>query len=152
MMEWRLYCEKRNRVPLIFAAEIDEATVAKSTVMMTANADETWEAGGSSVRVGKYTMWNGTVEPEMVKAMLASRHLQVRETRRMSEETADTAKFEIDLWGLAPVWTQLGASCPPAIPANPPIPALPTASGSTNPWMGLPLPKVTPKPSAAPSP
>ncbi|MBR0848430.1 hypothetical protein JQ543_11820 [Bradyrhizobium diazoefficiens] len=152
MMEWRLYCEKRNRVPLIFAAEIDEATVAKSTVMMTANADETWEAGGSSVRAGKYAMWSGTVEPGMVKAMLASRQLQVRETRRMSEEKADTAKFEIDLWGLPSVWTQLGTSCPPAIPASAPIPALPTTSGPNNPWMGLPMPKVAPKSPAAPAP
>jgi hypothetical protein len=45
-MEWRLSCENRNRVPLGFAGEIDEATVGKSTIQMVASADTNEEAGG----------------------------------------------------------------------------------------------------------
>src|ERR1044072_1103566 len=33
-MEWRLYCDSKNRVPLMFAAEIDDAAVGKRAIMM----------------------------------------------------------------------------------------------------------------------
>lgn len=127
-MEWRLFCENQNRVPLMFAGEIDEAMVGKSTVVMTADADTTKEAGGSPVRAGKYEMWSGAVDPGMVKAMLASRYLQVREGRPIPDGKADMAKFDIDMTGLAPVWTQLGASCPPA------------TTGPVSPWPAIPPP------------
>ncbi|OKO80240.1 hypothetical protein AC629_27795 [Bradyrhizobium sp. NAS80.1] len=109
-MEWRLFCENKNRVPLMFAGEIDEAILGKSTILMTADADTTKEAGGSPMRAGKYEMWSDTVDPGMVKAMLASRYLQVRENRPMPDKP-DMAKFDIDMTGLASAWTQLGASC-----------------------------------------
>jgi hypothetical protein len=140
LMEWRLYCENKNRVPLIFAGEIDEATAGKSTVLMSAGADTGSEAGGPAVRSGKYEIWNGSVDPAMVKAMLASHALHFRENRPLADGKADVAKFDIDMTGLAPVWTQLGASCPGA------------TTGPQGPGPAVPSPNASATPAAAPSP
>lgn len=140
-MEWRLFCESKNRVPLMFAAEIDEAATGKSTIMMTAGTDATKVTGGPLMPATKYEMWSGAVDPEMLKAMLASRTLQVRESKPMPDGKVDMAKFEIDVTSLATLWTQLAASCPAT-----------TTSPKRSPWPAVPPPKVTATPSAAPSP
>jgi hypothetical protein len=121
-MEWRLSCENKNRVPLRFAGEVDEATVGKSTILMAASADTNVEAGGLPVRLGKYEVWSGAVGSDMIKAILASRYLQVRENTSMPDGKADIARFDIDVTGLASVWTQLVASCASATtgPKRPP--------------------------------
>jgi len=77
-MEWRLYCESKKRVPLMFAREIDEATIGKKTILMAASAETSKEAGGLPVRLGKVEVWTGTVDRDMLKAVLASHSLQVR--------------------------------------------------------------------------
>ncbi|KJC37390.1 hypothetical protein UB31_34730 [Bradyrhizobium sp. LTSP849] len=139
-MEWRLSCETRDRVPLRFAGEIDEATVGKSTIQMAASADTNAEAGGFPVRVGKYEVWSGAVGSDMVKAILASRYLQVRETTPLPDGQADTTRFDIEMTSLAPVWTQLVASCASAT-------AVPKSPSPAPPW-----PTVSATPPAAPSP
>lgn len=115
-MEWRLYCDNKNRVPLMFAAEINETAVGKRAIMMTADAAPNEEAGGFPVRAGKYEMWSGSLDFGTFRAIMASRSLHVRETLRKPDETADTTKFDIDATGLPSAWTQLEASCPPATP------------------------------------
>jgi hypothetical protein len=132
-MEWRLSCENKNRVPLRFAGEVDEATVGKSTILMAASADTNVEAGGLPVRLGKYEVWSGAVGSDMIKAILASRYLQVRENTSMPDGKADIARFDIDVTSLASVWTQLVASCASATtgPKRPPnLNATPSATPS----------------------
>jgi hypothetical protein len=68
-MEWRLSCESGKRVPLTFAGEIDETAVGKSTILVTADADPDKAAGGSPLRAGKYEVWRGSIDPDMVKAI-----------------------------------------------------------------------------------
>ncbi|MBR0705184.1 hypothetical protein [Bradyrhizobium liaoningense] len=133
-MEWRLSCESRARVPLWFAAEIDEASSGKSTILMTADAAADKEAGGPPLRSGKYEVWRGSIDTDMVKAILASRSLHVRETTTMPDDKTDMTKFDIDLTGLAPAWTQLKSSC--ALSALSPIspwPATVPNAGTTPP-------------------
>lgn len=137
-MEWRLFCENRNRVPLMFAGEVDETTAGKGTILMTADADTSKETGGSPVRNGKYEMWSGSVDPAMVKTMLASRTLQVRESRPIQDGKADMAEFDLDMTGLASKWAQLEASC------------VPTAGPPSIPWPTGPLPGVIATPPAVP--
>jgi hypothetical protein len=140
-MEWRLFCENKNRVPLMFATETDEATVGKSTILMAAGADSNRkEVGGSPVRSGKYEIWSGAVDPAMVKAMLASRTLRISESRPVPDGSADMAKFDLDMSGLASVWTQLEASCPQASVAP------------NGPWPAVPFPDARATPPVAPSP
>jgi len=138
-MEWRLSCESRTRVPLWFAGEIDETSTGKSTLLMTADASDK-EAGGTPIRSGKYETWRGSVDAEMVKAILASRSLHVRETVAMPDDKTDETKFDIDLTGLASLWSQLKSSC--ALSALSPI----------SPWPPVPQPNASAAPPAAPAP
>jgi hypothetical protein len=144
-MEWRMFCEASNRVPLMFAGEIDEASVGKGTIMMTADADKDQEAGGFPVRAAKYEMWSGSIAPNMVKAIMASRSLHVRRTTPMPDEKVDVAKFDIDLTGLASLRTQLAAACSS-------VAAKPNGPWPASPGPAIPPPNVTAPPSAAPSP
>jgi len=139
MMEWRLSCENRTRVPLTFAGEIDETVAGKSTILMTADADAGNETGGPSVRSGKYEIWRGSIDADTLKAVLASRALHVRETTRMPDDKTDAAKFDIDLTGLAAAWTRLKSSC--ALSTLNPI----------SPWPAT-VPNVGTTPPAAPAP
>lgn len=134
MMEWRLYCDDKNRVPLMFAAEIDAAAVGKRTIMMTADAAPNEEAGGFPTRTGKYEMWSGSLDFGTFRAIMASRSLHVREMTQKPDETADTTRFDIDATGLPSAWTQLAASCPPATPAaKSPSPTIPLPKGTAAP-------------------
>jgi hypothetical protein len=154
-MEWRLYCENKKRVPLLFVGEVDAAGTGQRTILMTASADLSKEAGGPRVRFGKYEVWNGAVDPDMVKTVLASHSLQVRETTPEAEGTADVTRFNIDLTGLPSMWTQLGTSCTSATtapakawPANP----LQATPWTDTPWTAGPLPNFSATPSAAAAP
>ncbi|MBR1127966.1 hypothetical protein [Bradyrhizobium iriomotense] len=138
-MEWRLSCENRARVPLWFAAEIDEASTGKSTILMTADAATDKAAGGPPLRSGKYEVWRGSIDADMVKAILASRSLHVRETTTMPDDKTDMTKFDLDLTGLSPAWTQLKSSC--ALSALNPI----------SPWPAT-VPNVSAAPPAAAAP
>ncbi|SFH72567.1 hypothetical protein [Bradyrhizobium sp. cf659] len=139
MMEWRLSCESRKRVPLTFAGEIDEAVTGKSTILVTADADTDKATGGAPLRAGKVEVWRGSIAPDMVKAILASRSLHVRETISMPDDKTDMTKFDIDLTGLASVWTQLKSSC--ALSTLNPI----------SPWPAT-LPNASTPPPATPAP
>ena len=155
-MEWRLYCENKKRVPLMFASEIDASTTAKKSILMAASADLSKEAGGPPVRLGKYEVWSGAVDPDMVEAVLASHSLQVRETIPEAEGKAAVTSFNIDMSGLTSVWTQLGTSCSSAAagPAKP----WPANAPQPTPWTAIPwkatgsLPNVSAAPSATPAP
>lgn len=155
-MEWRLYCETKKRVPLMFAGEIDAAATGTRSILMAASADLSKEVGGPPVRFGKYEVWNGAVDPDMVKAVLASHSLQVRETTPESEGKADVSSFNIDTTGLTSVWTQLGTSCTSAatVPAKPwPASSLQPTPWTDSPWAaGGVLPNVSVTPAAAPVP
>jgi hypothetical protein len=155
-MEWRLYCENKKRVPLIFASEIDAAASAKRTILMAASADLSREAGGPPVRFGKYEVWSGAVDPDMVKAVLASHSLQVRETTPEPDGKADIISFNIDTIGLTSVWTQLGTSCTSPTPG--PAKSWPANSLQPTPWTDSPwtasgtLPNAGAPPAATPAP
>jgi hypothetical protein len=140
VMEWRLSCESGKRVPLTFASEVDETAVGKSTILVTADAEPDKTAGGSPLRAGKYEVWRGSIDPDMVRAILASRSLHVRETTLMPDDKADITNFDIDLTGLTSVWPQLAASCAAATPAP------------KSPWPAIQQPNASVAPPAAPSP
>ena len=140
MMEWRLACENRKRVPMTYAGEIDEAATGKSTIIqIAADAEADKQIGGSALRSGKYEIWRDSIDPDMIKTLLASRALHVRQTMSMPDDKTDTTKFDIDLTGLASAWTQLKSSC---------------ASSALNPISPWPatVPNFGTTPPAAPSP
>lgn len=135
-MEWRMYCEAGNRVPLMFAGEVDEASAVKSAILVTADADASKAAGGSPVRAGKYEMWSGSVDRDMVTTILGSRVLHVHQTTTMPDDKTDTTRFDIDLTGLASIWPQTSCAS--------------VATKPKSPWPAIPLPSASAKSSGLP--
>ncbi|AUC97943.1 hypothetical protein CWS35_29645 [Bradyrhizobium sp. SK17] len=146
MMEWRLFCETRDRGRLMFVREFDEGAAGKSTVVMMAGASKTIALGRSPARFGKYEVWSDPVNSDTVKAMLAVPHLQVAESTPSADAKPDTkpglTTFDIDTTGLEQGWTQLLASCPAAAAAPKPAGSPPAAVS----------PSVNATPAASPSP
>jgi hypothetical protein len=149
MMEWRLFCESKDRGRLMFVREFEEGAAGKSTVAMMAGATRT-VAFGRSARFGKYEVWSEAVTSDTVKAMLAAPHLQIGESApatdgkldTKSDSKSDLATFDIDTTGLEQGWTQLLASCPAATTGPKPASPLPAAAS----------PSVSAVPASSPSP
>lgn len=146
MMEWRLFCENKDRGRLMFVREFDEGAAGKSTVAMMAGATKAIAFGRSPARFGKYEVWSDPLTSDVVKAMLAVPHLQVDESALSSDGKPDSkasrATFDIDTTGLEQGWTQLLASCPGTTAG--PKPAGPWPAGAS--------PSVNAAPAASPSP
>ncbi|MGY4225219.1 hypothetical protein ACVMIH_002580 [Bradyrhizobium sp. USDA 4503] len=153
MMEWRLFCESKDRGRLMFVREFEEGAAGKSTVLMMAGATKT-VAFGRSARFGKYEVWSEAVTSDTVKAMLAAPHLQIGESPPAADAKLDAksdvksdtksglATFDIGTIGLEQGWTQLLASCPAATAGPKPASPLPAAAS----------PSVSAVPAASPSP
>jgi len=124
MMEWRLFCENKDRPRLMFAREFDEGAAGKSTVTMMAGPEKSVAFGKSPARVGKYEVWNDTIAPDAMKAMLLAPTLKIGEDTSNADAKTKLVTFDIDTSGLEPAWTQLMASCPAApVYAKPVLPS-----------------------------
>jgi hypothetical protein len=114
MMEWHLFCENKDRARLLFVREFDEGAAGKSTVVMTAGSEKSVAFGKFPARVGKYEVWNDTIAPDAMKAMLSAPTLQMGEATSSADGKTRQSTFDIDTSGLEPAWTQLLTSCPAA--------------------------------------
>jgi len=141
LMEWRLFCENKDRARLMFVREIDETTTGKRTVVITAGTDTSVTFGRSPARIGKFEVWSDAIAPDALKAMLAAAHLQVGEVSA-PDGKADLMTFDIDTTGLEPAWAQLLTSCPAVTTSSKPATPLPSAAS----------PSVNAAPPASPSP
>ncbi|WP_342728330.1 ATP-dependent Clp protease proteolytic subunit [Bradyrhizobium sp. B097] len=158
MMEWRLFCENKDRGRLMFVREFDEGAAGRSTAVMMAGATKAIAFGRLPARFGKYEVWSDPVGSDIVKAMLAVPHLQIGESTPSSDGKADPkgdpksnlksdikpdfATFDIDTTGLEQGWAQLLASCPATSVGPKPASPLPAAVS----------PSVNAVPAASPSP
>lgn len=113
-MEWDLFCENKDRPRLMFVREIEDGTVGKSMVIMTAGSEKSVAFGKLPGRVGKYEVWNDVIAPDAMKAMLSASTLQMGEATANADGKAKPSTFDIDTSGLEEAWTQLLASCPAA--------------------------------------
>jgi hypothetical protein len=118
-MQWRLFCEAKDRARLTFVRDFDkEAVGANSVVTMTGSEKPvTFE---KPVRVGIYEVWNKTITSDAMKSMLTASHLQMGEGTSTPDGKTSQSLFDIDTAGLEPAWTKLSASCPAAAPGAPP--------------------------------
>jgi hypothetical protein len=110
-MEWRLFCENKDRARLMFVREFDQAGGLK-TMMLMAGSDKSLAFGRYPARVGKYEVWSDVVAPDAMQAMLAASSLQMGEGTLSAEGKTKLATFDIDTLGLGTSWTQLLTSCP----------------------------------------
>jgi hypothetical protein len=137
-MEWRLFCENKDRARLTFVRESDQGDGGLKTMMLTAGSDKSVAFGRYPARVGKFEVWSDIVAPDAMQAMLTASSLQMGEGTRDAEGKTKLATFDIDTLGLGKSWTQLLSSCPAnttrpaatssglnAAPAIPPVSAVP---------------------------
>jgi len=138
MMEWRLFCENKDRARLTFVRESDQGAGSLKTMMLMAGSDKSVAFGKFPARVGKFEVWSDVVAPDAMQAILTASHLQMGEGTLSPEGKTTLAMFDIDTLGLGTSWTQLLASCPantarPAAAASPnatAAPAIPATAAS----------------------
>jgi hypothetical protein len=114
MMEWHLFCENKDRPRLMFVREFDEGAGGKSTVTLMAGTEKSVAFGKLPARVGKYEVWNDTIAPDAMKAILSAPTLRISEATSNADGKTKLSTFDIDTSSLEPAWTQLLASCPAA--------------------------------------
>lgn len=114
MLEWRLFCDNKDRARLMFAREFDKGAAGMNSVVMIAGDEKPVALGSLSARIGPFEAWSGTLASTSMKAVLAAPHLQMGQGRLTSDGKTDQEVFEIDTRGLEPAWAQLFESCPAA--------------------------------------
>jgi hypothetical protein len=117
-MEWRLFCENKQRARLMFVREFDPAAAGKIAVVLMAGSEKSLAFGRLPARAGKYEVWSDTMAPDTIKAVLDAPRLQMAEGSSVPDGKTNMSIFDIDNSGLQQAWGQLLASCP-AVPARP---------------------------------
>jgi hypothetical protein len=143
-MEWRLFCENKDRARLTFVREADQGGGGLKTMMLAAGADKSVAFGRYPARVGKYEVWSDVVAPDAMQAMLAASRLQMGEGTLSAEGKTSLTTFDIDTLGLGASWTQLLASCP----TNTARPAASSSSLNVNPAPAIPATPAAPATAA----
>jgi len=122
-MEWRLFCENKNRARLMFTREADASATGKTTIVMMAEPGKSVAFGRYPARIGKFEVWSDAVAPDTIKAMLATPRLLMGESAPAADGESRLSTFDIDTTGLGEAWTQLLATCPaPPVAAMPEVP------------------------------
>ena len=116
-MEWRLFCENKDRARLTFIREFDKSAPAMNAVIMMAGSEKPVSFATFPVRIGTFEAWNGTIASAAMNTLLAVPHLQMAEATLLPGGTISQEIFNIDASGLEPAWTKLLASCP-AVPSS----------------------------------
>jgi hypothetical protein len=133
-MEWRLFCENKDRARLMFVREFEPAAGGLKTMILTAGPDKSIAFGKIPARVGKFEVWSDLVTPDAMQSMLAASSLHMGEGTPDGEGKTKLATFDIDTLGLGASWTRLLTTCPanprPAAASSsvPAVPALPARS------------------------
>lgn len=116
-MEWRLYCENKDRARLIFVQEFDKDAASTSSVILMAGSEKPVTFGTIPARMGTYEAWSGTIASGAIKSMLAAPRLQIGEDTLTPDGKTNQEILDIGTTGLEPAWSRLFESCP-AAPTN----------------------------------
>lgn len=119
-LEWRLFCENKERARLTFVREFDPGAAGTVSVALMAGSEKSLAFGKFPARAGKYEVWSDTMAPDTIKAMLDAPTLQIGEGSSSPDGKTDMSIVDIDNSGLQQAWTQLLTSCP-AAPVRPTI-------------------------------
>jgi hypothetical protein len=111
-MEWRLFCENKDRARLTFIREFDKGAAGASAVVMMAGSEKPVSFGTFPARIGTFEAWSGTIASTVMNTLLAVPHLQMAEATLVADGKTNQEIFDIDTDGLEPAWTKLLASCP----------------------------------------
>ena len=111
-MQWRLFCENKDRARLTFIRESDKGPAGASAVVMMAGCEKPVSFGTFPARIGTFEVWSGTIAGAAMNTLLALPHLQMAEATPLVDGKTNQEIFDIDTSGLEPAWTKLLASCP----------------------------------------
>jgi hypothetical protein len=132
-MEWRLFCESKDRARLMFIREFEKGAPGISAVALMAGSEKPPSFGTVPARLGRYEVWSAMIDTDAIRNWFILPRIQVGESTPMPDGKATKAILEIDTRGLEGAWTQLSASCavPPSsakhmidVPGTPNAPAL----------------------------
>jgi hypothetical protein len=110
-MEWRLFCENKDRGRLMFIREFDKGAAGASAVIMTAGSEKLVSFGTFPARMGPFEAWSGTIASAVINTLLAVPRLQMAEATLLPGGKTNQEIFDIDTSGLEPAWAKLVASC-----------------------------------------
>lgn len=150
-LQWRLFCENRERARLVFAREFDTGEAGTVSITLTADSEKSLAFGKFPVFAGRYEVWNDTLGPARIKTLLEAPRLRMREVFTAPDGKTNVSFVDIDNSGLEQGWAQLLTSCP-ATPVQATI-ASPTASSvAARPTMASPAPVSVSAASSVPTP
>ncbi len=129
-IEWRLFCEGKDRARLMFIREFDK-DAGNSMVAMIAGTEKPLTFGTLPARRGNYEVWSAVIKRDAVKDLFAQPRLQVGESTLKPDGKTTDKLFNIETLGLEAAWAELSATCAvgpapaatPAAAAVSPIPA-----------------------------
>jgi len=155
-MEWRLFCDTKDRARLMFVREFDKDAAGTSSVVLMAGAEKPVTFGAVPVRIGTYEAWTGTIAAGAMKSMLSASRLQIGAGTLTPDGKTDQEILDIGTAGLEPAWSRLFESCPAAPAYDKPATAPPsfTAPGLTVPGLTVPsltVPSLAAQGTASPS-
>jgi hypothetical protein len=110
-MEWRLYCEGKNRVRLMFLREFDKDAAGTVSVALTAGAEKPPSFEPHPARLGTYEAWTAVMAADDVDMLVAVSRLEIGVSVMAPDGTARPLMFEIETAGLEEAWAQLKAVC-----------------------------------------
>jgi hypothetical protein len=111
-MEWRLFCENKDRARLMFIREFDVGAAGVTSAILMAGTEKLVSLGAFPAQFGIYEARSETIAPDSIKTFLAASHLQMGASTLMSDGKANQETFDIDGRGLESAWAQLLVSCP----------------------------------------
>jgi hypothetical protein len=132
-MEWRLFCENKDRARLIFAREFDKDAAGTSSVILMAGSEKPVTFGTIPARIGTYEAWSGTIASGAMKSMLSVPRLQIGEGTLTPDGKTSQEMLDIGTAGLEPAWSRLFESCPAAPTNEKPVMATPSLAGAPAP-------------------
>lgn len=111
-MEWRLFCENKDRARLLFIREFDKSAAGTSSVALTAGgAEKPPFFEGFPARQDGFEIWSAVIAADAVKNLFLPPHLEVGESTSMPDGKASRAMFEIETRGFEGAWAQLSTTC-----------------------------------------
>jgi len=137
-MEWRLFCEDKDRARLMFVREFDKDAAGMNSVVLMAGAEKPVTFGTMPARIGSYEAWSGTIASGAMKSMLAVPRLQVGEGTLTADGKINQEILDIGTTGLEPAWSRLFETCPAVPASDKAMMAPPSLAGATAPREAAP--------------
>jgi len=129
-MEWRLFCENKDRARLMFIREFDKGASSLNSVIAMVGSEKLVAFGAFPARIGTYEAWSETIGSDAMKILLSASHLEMGEGTLMPDGKTNREIFDIETGGLESGWTQLFASCPAAPNIKRPATAAPALTSA----------------------